>query len=362
MIVNRRFFNYLKMKTKKVTFDSPTTSRGKKIKMAENGSPEIVENSESESEHEEEETYPETQAILLEEEERAQAMAFQYEEEEVVDEDEENMKVSYPHNSLIAQLELYWMPTFLTKIQTILQVCVQKSVKMRDLESKRLFARAADLWINLFSLMIKGQENKKFLKRCSWTDFESVLSDQKSYMTFCGLTQTKMQLSLFSEAVDKCMQGPSSSSQNTKTTTTSCTTAPTIAAPVDVKSPVQSEGEEDALEEVFGIGNTRSITGAIPQSISTRRDEKLFTLKSPGERGYTLVKLETYQFNDISGTEKRQWWKKATLRSQFLCSSIADPKYIQVKKLINMAVKEIAAIKNVEKTERTVGSYNTWNQ
>lgn len=103
-------------------------------------------------------------------------------------------------------------------------------------------------------------------------------------------------------------------------------------------------------------------TGLIPQSISTRRGDKLFTLKSPGEKGYMLVKLETYLCTDIIGLEKRQWWKKAQLRSQFLISSIVDPRHTTVKKLINASVKEVAGIKNVERTEKMIGPSNFWNQ
>lgn len=82
--------------------------------------------------------------------------------------------------------------------------------------------------------------------------------------------------------------------------------------------------EEDCLEELFGAGNTPSTTGVIQQSISTVRNGRLCSLKSPGESGMTVVKLETYPLQTVASLDKNTWWKHANI-----------PKHLLIQKLIS---------------------------
>ncbi|CAG9759923.1 unnamed protein product [Ceutorhynchus assimilis] len=88
--------------------------------------------------------------------------------------------------------------------------------------------------------------------------------------------------------------------------------------------------------------------------------EELFTVKSPGECGFNLVKLEIYPFADVVNLDKAQWWMKATIRSSILTSSPVDPLQMQVDKKTTMEIKLLFAnaLYNAPNSNISVYYYN----
>lgn len=117
--------------------------------------------------------------------------------------------------------------------------------------------------------------------------------------------------------------------------------------------------EDVTLDELFLPSTSQSVTGSISQSISRSESGKWITWSSPGERGYRVVKLDVYDFNEISGIDKQQWWTKANYRSTFITSSPVDPKEMAVQKLLSMAAEDLAKVKGAEKSEKSIKSYFT---
>lgn len=69
----------------------------------------------------------------------------------------------------------------------------------------------------------------------------------------------------------------------------------------------------------------------LPQYISRSESGRVQTVRTPGEVGHALIRLDVYEVRDILKQEKRDWWKYAKLRTQFLASSSTDPKYQLIK-------------------------------
>lgn len=324
----------------------------KKLKMDLDGSAVIASSEESEAESEQDTSYPTMTQVLIENQDmEAEEMVNQSEPEM-----EEESQVEIPMDSFMGHLELYWNHTFLNKVISILKMCEKKSVELANLESKRFFCQAVMKWNQLLEHVLHGKDNKKLLKKCSWMVFVNRASGAKSFTTFCSQMLTKQQADIFNESVNKVLKELSSSSPLTTTTTTSSTIVHTPVQPVDVPVLPKSDEDEDVLEKVFGLGSSTSNTGVISQNIYSTRNGKLFSLKSPGETGYMIVKLETYLFQKVCHLDKKNWWKEADIRSQFIVSSIADPKYEMVRKLVAKSVKDVCEIKGIEKNEKPIGS------
>lgn len=179
-----------------------------------------------------------------------------------------------------------------------------------------------EAWKECLAILYHGIDKNKKFGKYSWKAFCEKLQEGKLFMTFCTIKVPKEVMTIFEENLKIVMEGASSSQQNTETTTTLSTIVPTLAPPADVQQLKSSEQMEDALEKVFGAGNSRQTTGRISQHTYSQRDGTLYTLKSPGETGYMVCKLETYFTKDVANLDKKKWWMKAETRSQFLINSI----------------------------------------
>lgn len=88
----------------------------------------------------------------------------------------------------------------------------------------------------------------------------------------------------------------------------------------------------------------------LPQYISRSENGRVQTVRTPGETGHTLIRLDIYEVCDILKQDKRDWWKYAKLRSQFLTSS-TDSKYQLTKQLIDLAADDLSSISGVRKDQ-----------
>ncbi|XP_011706568.1 PREDICTED: uncharacterized protein LOC105461758 [Wasmannia auropunctata] len=87
----------------------------------------------------------------------------------------------------------------------------------------------------------------------------------------------------------------------------------------------------------------------IQQSISKIKNNCRVIMKSPGEIGYRLIRLEIYDVNKITGMERRQWWKVAEVRAEFLTSSESDLKQRLTQQLLDAAADDLKIVKGVRK-------------
>lgn len=119
----------------------------------------------------------------------------------------------------------------------------------------------------------------------------NVILNSEWYTTFTDVNMSLETSNWITNKYAENFQGPSSSSHITAITSTLSTTAPIPIIPVDVPSTIISADKsiEDMLEESFQVGNSRSNTGLICQSICRKIPGSTYTITSPGERGYQVV-------------------------------------------------------------------------
>lgn len=284
-------------------------------------------------------------------------------------------------------------------------------------------------------------KQKLNLKSVSWDTFEAWALDQELSMTYGSFQMMEwmeefdpLLFQLYGKVYLKCQEemesnseaetedetpikkvGASSSSRNTKITSISSTTVPTVEDPADADScdsfqnvpqrkrkSVQFQGrhgsilkehltsksktiskssmsgsakrpkvaiveeeqdphnsDSDALEDMLdGVVQQQCLRpsiGCISQNICLKHQEQLITLKSPGERGTKTVKLEIYPYSDCLRKPKNEWWKTAVLRSQFLTYSEDSHVAKLVDQLTKEIFKQIRKTKNVEIETKSVG-------
>lgn len=207
-------------------------------------------------------------------------------------------------DSFLGVLELIWTTEVYQTILEKLKYGEQKSMIEKNLSLKREFTSLISLWKTILKLIVHRMRAKQ-CAGLSWNVFRTILCDSELLYTTC--LQFKMSdtaIKIFHEYVSKeetpvvASKGPSSSSQIMQTTTSmSSTIAPIMEIPVDVNESKKSEENADNLdliEDFFGLQNVPASTGSISQSISRQANGKQYILKSPGECGLNVVKLEIY--------------------------------------------------------------------
>ncbi|KAL0830158.1 hypothetical protein ABMA28_003615 [Loxostege sticticalis] len=143
----------------------------------------------------------------------------------------------------------------------------------------------------------------------------------------------------------------------------SFTTAPTTETVVDASESKKSEVNvetPDLIEDFFGLQNVQANIGSISQSISKQANGKQYILKSPGECGLNVVKLETCPFAQICGLDKKNWWKHADTKMVFLTTSNVDPVQIQLNKMQNLVMKDVSKIKGITKEVKEINYWNSF--
>ncbi|EGI69399.1 hypothetical protein G5I_01869 [Acromyrmex echinatior] len=62
---------------------------------------------------------------------------------------------------------------------------------------------------------------------------------------------------------------------------------------------------------------------------------------SEGQTGHQLIRVDLYDIHDIKNKEKRQWWKYAKMRTQFVTSSPRDRKQQVVNRLLDWVADDL---------------------
>ncbi|XP_071631845.1 uncharacterized protein [Temnothorax longispinosus] len=123
----------------------------------------------------------------------------------------------------------------------------------------------------------------------------------------------------------------------------------------------RDEEEEEAgcsgggLDALFDLMESGRDLDRIPQHISKMKDRRMLTVRSPGEIGSQLIRLDVYDIKDIANKNRHDWWKYAKLRSQILTTlSRTDRKRLLVCQLLDQAADDLRKIPGVTKETRNV--------
>jgi hypothetical protein len=93
--------------------------------------------------------------------------------------------------------------------------------------------------------------------------------------------------------------------------------------------------------------------------VSFETGQRKTILKSPGECGINVVKLEVYLFAKISGLDKKNWWKHTETKMLFLMTSNVDPIQMQLHKIQNMVLK-VSKINDIQKETKQINYWNSF--
>ncbi|XP_077280391.1 uncharacterized protein LOC143907449 [Temnothorax americanus] len=123
---------------------------------------------------------------------------------------------------------------------------------------------------------------------------------------------------------------------------------------------VEKRVEEEAgcscgLDALFDLTESGRDLDRMPQYISRMKDRRMFTVRSPGEIGLQLIRLDVFDVKDVANKERRDWLKYAKLRSQILITlSSTDRKRQLLRRLLDQAADDLRKISGVVKETRKV--------
>ncbi|XP_011876247.1 PREDICTED: uncharacterized protein LOC105566670 [Vollenhovia emeryi] len=108
---------------------------------------------------------------------------------------------------------------------------------------------------------------------------------------------------------------------------------------------------EPTSQNVTTVQNSIVVQEPISQNITRMQNGRLHITKTPGEMDGQLVRMQVFNIDDIKDIEKRNWWKRAKLRAQFLYSSMRmDLKHQALCQLLEAVVSDLRSVPGV-KTE-----------
>lgn len=246
----------------------------------------------------------------------------------------------------------------LVRAPEILKKLITKSLIAKEFGVKRHLYLIQQGILNI----LKSQKQQgKELVPCSLKRFVSNLCEDESYTTFTTTCLTDEESTWIMENYIELLQERSPVLSNTAATSTLSTiavsaTAPAVACSADICEKNQPPSGDGILDELFQATNSNSSIGLISQSISKRNQDSITTWSSPGERGFRVVKLDTYDYGKICDVSKDQWWKHSTFRSTFLTLSPADPKEVLISRLLTLAATDLRKVPGAKKEEKVVKS------
>ncbi|KYM97817.1 hypothetical protein ALC62_11492, partial [Cyphomyrmex costatus] len=116
---------------------------------------------------------------------------------------------------------------------------------------------------------------------------------------------------------------------------------------------VDEEASSDGaggVETLFASAVKRSRIEGLSQYVTKMDNGHLYTARTPEEEtGHKLIRLDVYDVNDIKGIEKRQWWRHAKMRSQFLTLSSVDRKQRMVDRLLDIVADDLRKVPGITK-------------
>ncbi|EGI70035.1 hypothetical protein G5I_01188 [Acromyrmex echinatior] len=127
----------------------------------------------------------------------------------------------------------------------------------------------------------------------------------------------------------------------------------------------EEEEEEDVFDETFmgsiidliyqtWITNTFQNDG-ISQYMTKLEHGQLYTVSTPeGQTGHQLIRVDLCDIHDIKNKEKRQWWKYAKMRTQFVTSSPRDRKQQVVNRLLDWVADDLRKVPSLMKEKKNV--------
>lgn len=208
--------------------------------------------------------------------------------------------------------------------------------------------------------MLKIMYKKEISMTCSFIRFKTLCREEKYYTIFTHETLTADETDLLVDAWESTTEEISSSLPRTETIGTLSTTATTAAAPADVQESTTSKTiSQDSGEDLFTRANSPCDTGTISQHISKRVEDSWISFTSPGERGCNIIKLDVIPFKDAVTLDKQNWWRVATMRSQFLTSSPVDQIQMKVNELEKAAQASLKKLE-LKKDVKELGSKNSF--
>lgn len=134
----------------------------------------------------------------------------------------------------------------------------------------------------------------------SYENFVKLLRDQKLYMTLYTLTIGHDFIEKLKEVWSGAGTSTSSSSENTKIMRTSCTIVGTEKDDAGANSYERAGDLVEQIDEVFGCTSSQHGDGGISCYISKMMGDNLHTLRSEGEYGTEVVKLEVFPYKAVS--------------------------------------------------------------
>lgn len=107
---------------------------------------------------------------------------------------------------------------------------------------------------------------------------------------------------------------------------TTTMTGPTTTSSTIVHGSTTRAGAADCLDSVHGPKRARHVDPSMYvqkifedlQTTSAREGDTIYTSKSTGPIGGTVVKLEIYKFEDIENIPRMQWWSHAQFRGTLM--------------------------------------------
>ena len=126
---------------------------------------------------------------------------------------------------------------------------------------------------------------------------------------------------------------------------------PNIDREIFASSGESTSGGMDAL---FASTSKQQNDG-ISQYMTKLEHGQLYTVSTPeGQTGHQLIRVDLYDIHDIKNKEKRQWWKYAKMRTQFVTSSPRDHKQQVVNRLLDWVADDLRKVPSLMKEKKNV--------
>ena len=135
-----------------------------------------------------------------------------------------------------------------------------------------------------------------------------------------------------------------------------CHMAILIDAPNIDREIFSSSGESTfgGMDALFASISKQQNDG-ISQYMTKLEHGQLYTVSTPeGQTGHQLIRVDLYDIHDIKNKEKRQWWKYAKMRTQFVTSSPRDRKQQVVNRLLDWVADDLRKVPSLMKEKKNV--------